>query len=277
VITGQNVPSTATQLSPPTAELVTSETGSFAAATPTTPPLPAPVPVVEITPSSGSSATGVWEVITDNPNAIDTLQFGVFVFYTPSPGTNSPAAGTGTVNMSYGPTSTVTSASSSATIPRFVDTSSAKNAISIAICRTVLLFPFITNQLGFDTGLAIANTSTDPFGTTPQSGSCVANYYGANAPPVGDFVTDKSTPTTIASGTTGVTLASTVAPGFQGYMIATCSFQFAHGFAFISDIGARNLAMGYLALVIPDPSLNGGRGANNSAGSTLSSGEQLDQ
>jgi hypothetical protein len=279
IITSQNVPSTPTQLAPPTAELVSSETvsdgSSFPAATPTTPPLPAPVPVVEITPSSGSSSTAVWEVITDNPNAIDTLQFGVFVYYVPSPGTNSPAAGTGTVNMSYGPTSTVTSASSSATIPRFIDTSSAKNAISIAICRTVLLFPFITNKLGFDTGLAISNTSTDPFGTTPQTGSCVSNYYGDSAPPVGDFVTDKSTPTTIASGTTGVTLASTVAPNFQGYMIATCSFQFAHGFAFISDIGARNLAMGYLALIIPDPSLNAGRNANNDAFTNLSSGEML--
>jgi hypothetical protein len=58
-------------------------------------------------------------------------------------------------------------------------------------------------------------------------------------------------------------------------MIATCSFQFAHGFAFISDIGARNLAMGYLALIIPDPSLNAGRNANNDAFTNLSSGEML--
>jgi hypothetical protein len=33
-------------------------------------------------------------------------------------------------------------------------------------------------------------------------------------------------------------------------MFAQCNFQFAHGFAFISDLGARNLAMGYLALVV---------------------------
>ena len=36
-------------------------------------------------------------------------------------------------------------------------------------------------------------------------------------------------------------------------MIAVCNFQYAHGFAFISDVGARNLAMGYLAVVLPDP------------------------
>jgi hypothetical protein len=45
---------------------------------------------------------------------------------------------------------------------------------------------------------------------------------------------------------------STIAPTFQGYVFAICNFQFAHGFAFISDVGARNLAMGYLALIIPD-------------------------
>ena len=33
-------------------------------------------------------------------------------------------------------------------------------------------------------------------------------------------------------------------------MIAFCNFQFAHGFAFISDVGTRNLAMGYLALIL---------------------------
>ena len=34
-------------------------------------------------------------------------------------------------------------------------------------------------------------------------------------------------------------------------MIANCNFQYAHGFAFVSDVGARNLAMGgYLALVL---------------------------
>jgi hypothetical protein len=38
--------------------------------------------------------------------------------------------------------------------------------------------------------------------------------------------------------------------GFTGYLIAQCNFQLAHGYAFISDYGARNLAQGYLALVL---------------------------
>jgi hypothetical protein len=43
-------------------------------------------------------------------------------------------------------------------------------------------------------------------------------------------------------------------PGFQGYIIATCRFQYAHGFAFITDgpIGQAQVAEGYLALVMDE-------------------------
>jgi len=51
--------------------------------------------------------------------------------------------------------------------------------------------------------------------------------------------------------------------GFNGYAIAVCNFQLAHGFAFISDVGARNLAMGYLALIFANGSLVRGPAAEN--------------
>jgi hypothetical protein len=108
------------------------------------------------------------------------------------------------------------------------------------------MFPFLTNQAGFDTGIAIANTNTDPFGTVPVAAACTLYFYGAAAPaPV-------SSPS-IPSGTDYAFLASTIAPGFQGYMIAACNFPLAHGFAFVSDVGARNLAMGYLPTNICSP------------------------
>jgi hypothetical protein len=207
----------------------------------------AEIPVVN------GSATAVWEVINTNPSQSEVLAFGVWTSFTSA--SNSPLAGTATVNMSYAPTPgtgsgfTATSgavASSSLTIPRFVDTSSGTNILTVTICNTVLLYPFVTNQGGFDTGIAIANTTTDPFGTRAQAGACTLNFYGASAPPANTTAIG-----TVATGTVGVTLASIAAPGFQGYMIATCSFQLAHGFAFISDLGARNIAMGYLALVVP--------------------------
>jgi hypothetical protein len=223
--------------------------------------------VAEI-PVVGGTATAVWEVVNTNPGAIEGLtsgstintvinnansfDFGIWQAFTANPGANSPPVGQATVNLSFAPTPPLAfsataggSASSTLSIPRFADTSSGINIFRIQLCVTTLLYPFVTNQAGFDTGLAIANTTTDPFGTRNQSGSCTLNFYGASAPPAVNTGN-------IATGTVYTTLASTSAPGFQGYMIAVCQFQLAHGFAFVSDIGARNLAMGYLALVLPD-------------------------
>jgi hypothetical protein len=235
---------------------------------------------------TNGSATAVWEVLLSDPNTFAQLNFGFFVSYTANPGANSPALATTTVNGSYAPTSTITVASTnSVAVPRFADTSTATNVFTVVPCLTTLLFPYLTNAAGFDTGVAISATATDPFGTTPQSGTCTLNWYGAA------FTGATPTPN-IPSGTTYSTLVSTtlnnVTGGFTGYMIAVCRFQYAHGFAFVSDLGARNLAMGYLALIIPDPtSSTNGRlatpgvcgGANslggNIGGNCVSTGEAL--
>ena len=108
---------------------------------------------------------------------------------------------------------------------------------------TNLLFSFVTNINGFDTGMVISNTAADPFGTSGKKGTCKLTFFGSGAPP------PVITPSIDAGGQYATT-ASTIAPGFQGYLIAQCAFPFAHGFAFISDVGARNLAMGYLPLVV---------------------------
>jgi hypothetical protein len=236
------------------AVLTPTETGAFSApgtSVSTNPVGVGGVGTTQLTVVNGS-ASAIWEEIVSDPNTFASLNFGVYIFYTASPGTNSPALGTTTVNLSYSPRSTVTTASQ-INVPRFADTSTATNIFTVVPCLTTLLFPFVTNSSGFDTGIAISSTSTDPFGTTPQSGTCTLNWYGTA------FTGATPTPT-INSGTSYTLLVSTtlnnVTGGFTGYMIAVCRFQYAHGFAFISDLGARNLAMGYLALVIPDPTSN---------------------
>ncbi len=118
------------------------------------------------------------------------------------------------------------------------------NPYAINLARTVLPFPYVTNQFGFDTGLAISPNSLDPFGTGPQSGACALNYYGGCA---GAGTRLESKFSNGSPCNTGKSIAAT--PGFQGYVIAQCNFQYAHGFAFISDVGSRNLSEGYLALV----------------------------
>jgi hypothetical protein len=84
------------------------------------------------------------------------------------------------------------------------------------------------------------------------------NYYGnttgGGAAPAAQTTTtplnggQHMTLTLSSGGTNGITAT----PGFQGYIIAQCNFQYAHGFAFISDLGAQRLAEGYLALVMDE-------------------------
>ena len=223
------------------------------------------LPYAEIIPVSGT-ASATWEVLTTNPAINENFDFGVYFLYSASPATNTPPPGAATVNLSFAPNTnsgaftatTGGTASNSLTIPRFADTSTAVTTFTIIQCTTSLLFPFVTSQVGFDTGLAIMNTTTDPFGTKPQSGICTLNFYGQNAP--------AAYPTAIiGSGnswtpTTGAWMASVIAPNFEGYMIAVCNFQLAHGYSFVSDLGAQKLAHGSLALVLPTGT--GSRSAN---------------
>jgi hypothetical protein len=136
---------------------------------------------------------------------------------------------------------------------------------------TTLLFPFVTNQAGFDTGIAITNTSMDTVGTTPQSGTCTISYFGNvtggnPAPPAQTTnlpVAGGGQLTFVVSSGGGLGIMGT--PGFQGYIMATCNFQYAHGFAFVTDgpIGTAKTASSYLALIVP-------AGPRNPNGETLS-------
>ena len=223
------------------------------------------------------SASAVWEVVNSLPNAIENFGFEYLIAYTANVAGNSPPApSTMTVNMSYAPIPTQGAftlsaggqASSSLGIPRFADTSTASNALTISICQSALLYPYVINTNGFDTGLAVANTTQDPFGTAAQVGYCSIYWYGSTPPStnpgfLGSAGYQTTTPTSsqlMAAGTIQAWGASVVAPGFSGYVIAVCNFQYAHGFAFVSDLGARNLAMGYLADILGTPIPNLTRG-----------------
>ncbi len=229
------------------------------------------VPIAEVTIANGTG-TAVWEVLNTNPNTLESLKFGVYITYAANVAQNSPAPGVSTVNLSFAPTATSGVASSSLPIPRFIgDSSAGKTILTINQCRTVLLYPYLTNQAGFDTGVTVANTTMDPFATPAQAGSCTFNWYGgttaAPTTPPAAYNTGN-----IAAGATFANTLQTIAPGFQGYMIAVCNFQLAHGFAFISDVGARNLAMGYLAVVLDDPGNTGSRSSKNTNVTTAENG-----
>jgi hypothetical protein len=52
---------------------------------------------------------------------------------------------------------------------------------------------------------------------------------------------------TIASGTVFAAVVSADAPAFDGYVIATCNFQYAHAFAYIEG---NSSSQGYIALIL---------------------------
>jgi len=212
------------------------------------------------------SGSAVWEVTSANSANIDSLFFYLGVAYAANTPNNLPGLGTSSVTGSFAPfyaaNSNAGQASATLPIPRFIDNARPVNDFTINQCVTNLLFPFVTNQAGFDTGIAISNTSRDPFAGNAsrlQSGTCTINYYGNVN---GTQLTDSRPNTTTnpigagehlafvlsSGGANGVTGLA----GFQGYIIAQCRFQYAHGFAFITDgpIGQARVAEGYLALVM---------------------------
>jgi hypothetical protein len=216
----------------------------------------APVTIVN------GSGVAVWEVLGNNYTINQNFDFSVYVNYTGGAGTNTPTAGNLSVSQSLAPNATngafsatsATSASTSLPIPRFADTSTARTFLSVSICQTTLLFPYMTTAVGFDTGFAISNTSQDPFGTTPQSGSCTMSWYQAGT---GGTNPANTTTPAIPGGTTFTGLASATTnagASFTGYMFAICNFQYAHGYAAITDVGARGIFASYLALVVPSSS-----------------------
>jgi hypothetical protein len=209
----------------------------------------------------------VWEVMNTNFATAENFDFAVYVAYTANANANLPpptGSTPATVTLSYAPTASQGAfttaagivASSSVPIPRFTDTASTPiKLFDIVPCTTNLLFPFVTSQVGFDTGIAIVNTTLDPWGTTAQQGTCDMYFYGNNQPP--KFTTPIIVPGQGVNTTPALNWAFMMsqipgvpAAGFEGYMIAICNFQLAHGYAFISDLGAQKLAHGYLALIL---------------------------
>jgi len=224
---------------------------------------------------TGGAGSVTFRIILDDPNALDKFNIPVYVV-TAANGVTANAAPF-TITTSFAPAGNATS------IPNFVSGASsvATNMSAFSQCSTSLLFPFVTNQLGFDTGIAIANTSTDPFtGTDPagnpkgavsQAGTCSLNFYGTGAPSPANVTTPN-----VESGKVYTQVLSGVAAGFQGYMIAQCNFQFAHGFAFVTNgVGANGgLSQGYLAGVIPDVNQKG-RAADPAVAAAAGTGETL--
>ena len=141
-----------------------------------------------------------------------------------------PSLSSGSVTVSYHPVT-----DDATKRPRFA-IGPTNDVIKIEDCTTTLLFPYVTTKLGFDTGLVITNASDG-------KGYCTIQYNSGSD----DDPDDMMTPEQVAGGAQWINLLSMIAPGFQGYITASCEFRDAYGFAFITDKDA-DLAQGYLAV-----------------------------
>jgi len=145
--------------------------------------------------------------------------------------------------------------------------------VNIVPANTTLLMPYALFLPPFDTGLAIANTTADPFGvggggSTPASGTVTLNFFPTTATGAGTSfsVTTSSTVRpgaglssdgTLAAGATWTVLMSQLltAAGqtgnFTGYVFIQANFLDAHGTATISDFKTYSLTAN--VLVLPPP------------------------
>jgi hypothetical protein len=211
---------------------------------------------------TGGTGLAVYEILFTDPFNIERMTIPVAVAYVANVGNNLPQPSLqSTWTGGYAPLSSVGTASDTAPIPRFAPSQTPINTYIINKCSCNILFPFVSNQQGFDTGVAIANTTVDPWGTTPQSGIVTLKYYSLGTPPadnVSDLVAGGDELLFTLSGGGNHQIKAT--PGFQGYIIAVAQFQYCHAFAYISAQGALPTAAGasegYLGIVLDSPGLN---------------------
>ncbi|MEO8025160.1 MAG: hypothetical protein ABI823_01720 [Bryobacteraceae bacterium] len=216
-----------------------------------------------------NAGLAVYEVLFADPFSLEQADVPIAVAFASNPGNNLPAPLVqSTATAGFAPFSSNASwglASFSLPHPRFVPGTPARNTFIVVKCSCNILFPFVTNQQGYDTGIAIANTTVDPFGTTPQTGTVLLNYYGSG--PGGSAAPAAQTSQPVPGGAQLLFTLSgggnfgvdNRAAGFQGYIIAQSQFQFCHALAYLTALGASastaSQSEAYLGIVLDQASL----------------------
>jgi len=220
---------------------------------------------------SGGAVTAIYSVTA---NTLTGTTFTLPVYLTVAGGAAPVNATAMTVAVTYTPTAALTGPAS--LIPTFAASTASINTLTVSACTTSLLFPFITNVSGFETGLAIANTTTDNLGkngassASPTTGTCTISFYGNGATNPAAFTTTALGAYSASPAAAPVyanVLTSMAGANFTGYAIATCNFNDAHGFGYIVDnFGQTNgTAQGFVAIVLPSNRSSGSDATPNNA------------
>ena len=250
-----------------------------------------------------SSGMAVYEIIFADPFSLESMTVPTLVAYQPNlnalpNGTPDPTA-TAQAFGGFAPFYSSAAAhqpeplpgQSTLPIPRFApgQVPASPNLFSVSKCACNLLFPFVSASSGYDSGIAIANTSTDNLGVAGNSaalkqfGGVQFWYYGTGnngGTPPPSQCTNAASPGTCPAATTvpsgqiltyvlssgGGSIGANAngldnrANGFSGYIIAQAQFQYCHAYAFITAVGAGPLSQavseGYLGLILDNKSWN---------------------
>lgn len=124
-------------------------------------------------------------------------------------------------------------------------------------CGTTLLFQFVTARHGWDTNVAISNTSSRPWEPNGKAGRCRVFYYGTSVGS-GLLPTMEESEEVLSGESVGLVLSGGGShglrggPGFQGYLIALCDFPDARGIAVLTgDSLGRPISTSYIAEILP--------------------------
>jgi len=162
--------------------------------------------------------------------------------------------------------------------PRFADLETGPlTVVSIVPANTTLLIPYALVAGSIDTGIAIANTTLDPFGgaasggAVPTNGTISFNFFPTTASGAGTAFSFTTSATNrlntldangnLVAGSILAVNTSQLLPfagvttgAFQGYIFITANFLNAHGMAFMSDY--KTFFLSEPVLVLGPPATN---------------------
>jgi hypothetical protein len=162
--------------------------------------------------------------------------------------------------------------------PRYQVSTVSVNVVDIVLAETQMLLSFaVRNTAGFDTGIAVANTSTDPFGSngaTPNDGTISLTFYPQGTGSSFTYTTTAGSPGQGLSSTGALASGKTWSVGlsellgaisgapasFTGYVIVRANFTHGHGAAYITDYRGFTSFTPFL-IIVPGRSLT--EGLNN--------------
>jgi len=211
-----------------------------------------------------------------SPTAVETLDIvATIAGGSPLASTISLSAGSITVTATMAPVAgglTGSQVPRSSSYPNFAAAEvGPATAFSITPATTTLLVPFAVRDGAFDTGISLANTTADPFGSngaTLSSGAVILSFFPRTATGAGTSFTFTTSATSRpgigldasgnlpAGGTWTVLLSELLTAAgqtgpFTGYIFITTQFPQAHGAPFVSDF--RNFTSFSPMLVLPPP------------------------